>query len=283
MSGVSIARARERADWGVEDFDVDAYLARIGQPRRAPSAAALRDLHVAHVRTVPFENLDVLLGHPGIELGVVAAKLVGRRRGGYCFEHATVFAAAAEALGYPVRRLIARVQPQRFGPRTHLVLAVAADGVEHLVDVGFGAGLWEPVPLRDGVRTDQAGWAHRLDRVGARWVLAVAVADGWEPLYEFDDTEQLPIDVELAHHYTSTHPRSPFVSGPIVMRMAPGLRLRLVGGELREQRPGRPERVIEVPPSRLAEVLGSLGVEPSEGEMRRLLDTIGRGPGILAG
>lgn len=76
-------------DWGIEDLDLDSYLARIDHPRVAPSLEALRSLHIAHVRAIPFENISVLLGGPP-ELGVkaVAAKLVDRARGGYCFEHA---------------------------------------------------------------------------------------------------------------------------------------------------------------------------------------------------
>ena len=55
-----------------------------------------------------------------------------------------------EHLGYAVQRRIARVQPHRPGPRTHMMLAVRADGVDYLVDVGLGAGLLYPMPLRDG-------------------------------------------------------------------------------------------------------------------------------------
>ena len=41
------------------------YLARIGVSRPpAPDAAALRDLHRAHLVAVPFENLSIHLGEP---------------------------------------------------------------------------------------------------------------------------------------------------------------------------------------------------------------------------
>lgn len=150
-----------RADdpWHIDAVDVDAYLARIGQPRWAPSAAALHDLARAHVLTIPFENIDVVLGrHRGIEPDVVTAKLVGRARGGYCYEHGALFAAVAERLGYRVVRTAARVRPREAGPYTHMTLVVEADGIEHLVDVGFGAGILVPMPLVDGAVVDQAGW-----------------------------------------------------------------------------------------------------------------------------
>src|SRR6185369_9076079 len=99
-------------EWGIGAVDLDAYLARVGQPRRAPSEDALTELMRAHVKAIPFENVDVVLGqHQGISLDVVSAKLVGRRRGGYCYEQSGLFAAVLERLGYTVHRLSARVQP----------------------------------------------------------------------------------------------------------------------------------------------------------------------------
>jgi len=84
-------------EWEIDAVDLDAYLARIAQRRRPPSAEALRDLMRAHVRAIPFENVDVVLRqHQGISLDVVSAKLVGRRRGGYCYEQSGLFAAVLE-------------------------------------------------------------------------------------------------------------------------------------------------------------------------------------------
>lgn len=87
-------------------MNVDAYLERVGLPRSAPTVSFLQALHEAHVRTFTFDNIDVLLGqHPGVELPALEAKFVGRGRGGYCFEHATLFAAALDALGFQVEQI----------------------------------------------------------------------------------------------------------------------------------------------------------------------------------
>jgi N-hydroxyarylamine O-acetyltransferase len=138
----------ETDEWDVASLDLDAYRDRIGHPRVPPSADALRSLHDAHVRAIPFENVDVVLGtHRGLGLDVIGDKLVRRHRGGYCYEHALVFAAVLERLGYPVQRRIARGQPHRAGPRTHMMLTVPANEVDYLVDVGFGAGMLYPMPL----------------------------------------------------------------------------------------------------------------------------------------
>jgi N-hydroxyarylamine O-acetyltransferase len=101
--------APETDEWDVASLDLDAYLDRIGRPRVRPSADALRSLHEAHVRAISFENVDVVLGtHRGLGLDVIGDKLLRRHRGGCCYEHALLFAAVLEQLGYPVRRRIAR-------------------------------------------------------------------------------------------------------------------------------------------------------------------------------
>jgi N-hydroxyarylamine O-acetyltransferase len=71
-----------------------AYLARLGWSSSSPSCAlppptldTLRGLHGLHVRHVTFENLDLHCGrHIYLDLPTLFAKIVERRRGGFCFE-----------------------------------------------------------------------------------------------------------------------------------------------------------------------------------------------------
>ena len=92
-------------------LDLDAYFARIGYDGpREPTLSVLGAIHARHPATIPFENLDPLLG-PGVSLDLAAiqSKLVGARRGGYCFEHNALLQAVLEALGFKVTSLVARV------------------------------------------------------------------------------------------------------------------------------------------------------------------------------
>ena len=257
--------------WQIEDLDLDAYLQRIGHARVEPSADSLHSLHRAHVLAIPFENIDVILGtHPGLGLDAIQAKLVGRQRGGYCYEHTLLFGAALERLGFEVVRRVARVQPHKSGPRTHALLKVGVDGQEFLADVGFGAGQLYPTPLKDGVVVDQGGWDHRLTLDGDVWTLSKQTADGWVPQHASNDEPVRPIDYDVYHHYVSTHPNSPFTGRPVVMRVADGVVRRLVGDKLAvEYADGRTtERV--VPATELPEVLASLDVVLSDEEVDRL-------------
>src|SRR5690348_10943740 len=88
-----------------------AYLDRIGVGRPALlDAAALGTLHLAHQRTVPFENLSIHLGEPiSLDEADLIAKIVTGRRGGFCYELNGAFALLLEGLGAQVSRVAARV------------------------------------------------------------------------------------------------------------------------------------------------------------------------------
>jgi N-hydroxyarylamine O-acetyltransferase len=254
-------------EWDIDAVDLDAYLARTGQKRRPPSEEALRDLMRAHVQAIPFENVDVVLGqHQGISLDVVSAKLVGRRRGGYCYEHNGLFAAVLERLGYTVHRLAARVQPRRPGPYTHMTLVVDIDGRQFLADVGYGAGILDPMPLVDGHEVDQAGWPQRIVRNGHWWTLQKDSEDILE--FRLDDMHR--IDYEVYHHYTSTHPKSPFTGRLVIMTLEPGVGRKLIGRELTVEKPDGTSETSTVAPDELDATLKDLGIELTAGELDRL-------------
>jgi N-hydroxyarylamine O-acetyltransferase len=160
-------------------IDVDAYLARIGlESRPEADPAGLRALQVAHLHTVPFENLDILAGRPiSLDVADIEAKVVGAHRGGFCYELNGLFAQLLAALGFRVSLLAAEVRSPETGewgpPFDHLVLRVdLAD--PWLVDVGFGDGCPEPLPLRDGAEVrDGSDRIFRLTGDGSGWLLSM--------------------------------------------------------------------------------------------------------------
>jgi len=237
------------------ELDLDAYLRRIGlkEPPRS-DLAGLRALHLAHATTIPFENLDIQMGLPiHLDLASLQSKLVRQRRGGYCFEHNTLFQAVLKELGFGVIACEARV---RLGapvllPRTHMLLLVRLEGVDWLADVGFGGeGLLGPVPL-DGATHGQFLNTYRVEEEGGLRVLQSYHHGAWEDLYAFEPTPRFPIDFELASHYTSTHPDSRFIKtltaqlpGPEVRRILRNFAYAELRGDLVEGRELMPEEVI---------------------------------------
>jgi N-hydroxyarylamine O-acetyltransferase len=206
-------------------FDLDAYLRRVECGTRVcPDFATLTALHRAHLGAIPFENLEIQMGG-SIQLGIHAlqAKMVQRRRGGYCFEQNTLFAAALEAIGFDPLTCEARVRHGMSGgirPRTHMVLVVPCEDRQWLVDVGFGGdGILEPVALHEGP-TNQGGFTYRILADGPLLVLQRAAfgEGGWEDLYAFRPEPVYPVDFEVANWFTSTHPSSPFVNNVTAQR-----------------------------------------------------------------
>jgi N-hydroxyarylamine O-acetyltransferase len=199
-----------------QPIDLDAYFERIrwgGDTH--PAYATLAGLLRAHMRHIPFENLDVLLGR-GIELDLAALqrKLVHARRGGYCFEHATLFAAVLDALGFaPVRHSarVVLVAPRTEVPRTHMVLTVSLGARRFAVDPGFGGLAPDvPRPLEHAAREPAPDVSHWMARDGMYRVMRTRkegrIIDAWASTLETDNAS----DFVVANHYVATHPASAF-------------------------------------------------------------------------
>jgi N-hydroxyarylamine O-acetyltransferase len=223
-------------------LNLAAYLARTGYTGTiAPTRQALEALHLAHATHIPFENIDILLGRPiALDLASLQAKLVGQRRGGYCFEHNLLLAAVLREFGFGVTQLAARVRHRTTAllPRTHMLLLVEAEGSRWLADVGFGGeGLLLPVPFGSGAEVRHSAWSYRVVKeADGQWVLQSLRDGSWSDLYAFTLEPQQAVDYELANHYTSTHPKSRFVQTLTVQLPGPERRLILRNREIVEDR-----------------------------------------------
>jgi N-hydroxyarylamine O-acetyltransferase len=189
---------------------VDAYLRRLGAQHPAwPTIEALRELHLRHLRTVPFENLSIHLGEPiTLDHSALWGKVVTRRRGGFCYELNGAFAGLLTALGYRVTLHQARV----FGggqwgpPFDHLTLRVELDE-PWLVDVGFGR--FAHHPLRLSARDPQVDPAGTVSFVERAFGDVEVLIDG-EPQYRFDPRPYELADFAPTCWWQSTSPASHF-------------------------------------------------------------------------
>lgn len=220
----------------MDDAALAAYLDRVGASRPAIlDAAAFGALHLAHQRTVPFENLSIHLGEPiSLDEADLIAKIVTRRRGGFCYELNGVFALLLERLGARVRRFAARVYDGegRLGPPfDHLALVVhLPDGSGPLLaDVGFGAH--SSYPLRFDGRDAQ-------DDPGGRFVLAdaqdgdVDVAKDGKPQYRIERRERALADFGPTCWWQQTSPDSHFTRSTVCSRLTGDGRISLSGRTL---------------------------------------------------
>ncbi|MCP2337606.1 arylamine N-acetyltransferase family protein [Actinomadura rupiterrae] len=274
--------------WHGSELDLDAYLALTGfDGERAPTLATLRALHRGHTTSIPFENLEPVLGRPVLlDLPSLQAKLVRSARGGYCFEHVTLFAAVLERLGYDFTALVGRVvvgAPEgAIRPATHALLIVrpADDDREWLCDVGFGGGPLEPLEFADGTESEQDGWRFRLvrladDEFGVRhWTLEQHGPDGWARRHVFAQVPAFPIDYTVGSHYVSTHPRSPFVGRVFAQHFAPGLLRQLDNLALTTTWPDGTSETRDLEPDEFAKTLAEFGIVPSRDDLENTLKVV---------
>jgi N-hydroxyarylamine O-acetyltransferase len=201
--------------------DLTAYLERIGhRGKLRADLGTLVELHRRHLLSIPYENLDVLLGRPvGLDVEPIYRKLVLDRRGGWCYEMNGLFAWALERVGFNITRLAAGVGRASRGDAAtgnHLALCVHLDE-PYLADVGFGDGLIEPVPIRPGP-IDQRGFGFALEPLGDGWWRVHNHEWGAAPSFDFAlaPGERSLFEKQCAHLQTS--PESNFRQVAVVQR-----------------------------------------------------------------
>ena len=215
-------------------MDVKAYLERIDyRGPLAPDAETLRGLQVAHLLAVPFENLSIHAGEPIVlEDGALFEKIVGRRRGGFCYEANGLFAALLRALGFEVSMLsaeVARADGSFSPPFDHMALLVTL-GRRWLADVGFGDCFLEPLPLEGGGEYAQGRHVYRVEPDGERFVLSRREGGGeWEAQYRFTLRPHVYADFEEMCRYHQTSPESHFTKSRVCSRATPEGRVTLSG------------------------------------------------------
>jgi arylamine N-acetyltransferase len=236
-------------------LDLTAYFDRIGfGGSTEPTLEVLQGLITAHTRTIPFENLDPVLGVPVDDLSPQALidKLVRRRRGGYCYEHNGLLGYVLAEIGFRVRRLAGRVIWMRepdapLAAQTHTVLAVRFPGAEatYLVDVGFGGQTpTSPIRFEIGGVQETTLEPYRLEDRGDGLVLQAQLRGDWQDLYQLSTRTQPQIDLTVGSWYVSTHPESHFVTGLMVAIVTADARYNLLGRKLTIHRPEGSEKVL---------------------------------------
>ncbi|GAB3265550.1 arylamine N-acetyltransferase [Larkinella harenae] len=207
------------------EIHLDAYFRRIGYTgEHRATLETLQEIQRLHTATIPFENLNPLLGLPVLlDLESLQQKMVYGRRGGYCFEQNQLLRHVLLALGFRVQGLAARVLwnvPEGVVKAiSHKLLKVTVGDDWYLADVGFG-GLSPTGPIKLELNTVQATphEPFRLIEVNNELVLQAQVKDEWRPLYGFTLREHLAPDYEMFSWYLCHHPESYFRTNLAVAR-----------------------------------------------------------------
>lgn len=242
----------------------DAYLRRIGAQHPAwPTSDVLRDLQLRHLRTVPFENLSIHLGEEIVlDEKRLLDKLVGARRGGFCYELNGAFGALLSSLGFDVTLLAARVYGEdgKLGiPYDHLALRVrTVDGGDWLTDVGFGAHSHYPLALGERGEQRDPGGVFRVvesgpDAAGVRGAGGgrdsedLDVVLGGRRQYRLETRPRVLGDFVVGAWWHSTSPLSHFARSLVCSRVTKdGGRITLSGRKFTVTDPDGAKEVVEV-------------------------------------
>lgn len=205
----------------LNDDQVSAYLARIGANWQPPCVESLFDLHLRHLQTVPFENLDIHLDRR-ISLAVpeLYEKIVDRKRGGFCYELNGLFGSLLRGLGYDVSMYACRVQGSSgLGPLfDHLALSVAAphSSERWLADVGFGRH--SAYPLRLDFEGDQHD-PNGVFRLEQRACGDIDVLLDGTLQYRIETRPRILADFDPTCWWQQTWSGSHFRAGPVCSRL----------------------------------------------------------------
>jgi N-hydroxyarylamine O-acetyltransferase len=249
-------------------IDLEAYFHRIGYT--GPSEATLEVLHDiagSHAASIPFENIDVLLGRGiTLDLEAIEQKLVYQHRGGYCFEQNQLLGGVLTQLGFSVAGISARVRwmlPREVTPpRTHLFLRVDLPEGPWIADVGVGGcSATRALHLVADKEQETPHDTRRFIRLGDLWLHQIRFTpEGeWLDVCEFTGEPMPDIDRIVANWWTSTHPDSKFRKNLIVSRaQRDGCRWSLHNRELTLYKPHHaPERHSIESHAQLRETLAS--------------------------
>ena len=269
----------------MDGFRLDRYLDRIGLTDVPAGARGLAVVQGAHMRSIPFENIDPLLGQvPSLALADVAAKLVTGGRGGYCFEHNALFGAALGALGYAPRAVLARVfaPSGQHGVRSHHAFTIDAEGETWLCDTGFG-GHGALAPLRLSAPAPQqvpnGSYRVRTEPATGETVLDRRAGESWVPLYMFDTVPVHPVDFEAANYLCARWDGAPFSANLMLAFHAPEGRIALFNRALTLGEPPDARRSTLASAEDLAEVLRDrCGLAISDGALAQIWARIEQAP-----
>jgi N-hydroxyarylamine O-acetyltransferase len=203
-------------------MNIDAYLKRIDyKGSLEPTLETLQAVHRQHLRSIPYENLDIHLGRR-LELNEARffEKIVLEKRGGWCYEMNGLLAWGLRELGFQVQYLSGAVNREKNGANAegnHLVLLVNLEQ-PYLADVGFGDGLLEPLPLREG--SYQQGFLtfqltkDSFDKDGERWLFHNHPQGGAKS-FDFTLKSHQLSDFANQCHRQQTSANSGFVQGTV--------------------------------------------------------------------
>ncbi len=221
-------------------MEIGPYLRRIAYKGTTESTfETLRSLHIAHMYSVPFENLDIhLKTQIVLDLRRLYKKIVNNKRGGFCYELNGLFGFLLSELGFEVDMLSARVYGRdgELGPDfDHMLLRV---NKEFIADVGFGDSFVEPLHFNEDEHVQSTG-TYTLTEVDNSWLLERERDGERKPQYLFKTRPRELNEFTEMCDYQQTSLESIFTQKSVCSKATPEGRITISNGRLIETKNGK--------------------------------------------
>ena len=219
-------------------MDIQKYLERINYTGSFnPDAEVLSSLQLAHLMTVPFENLDIYYKVP-IDLDNLFDKIVNRRKGGFCYELNGLFYQLLIETGFTVKMISAGVynHKKEYSPEyDHMALLVTTRDNNYLVDVGFGEFAHSPINMQVNTETIDSTGIFKVEQLDENYhVVKKKNAFGeFTPEYMFSINKRKLHDFDERCLFHQTSNESHFMQNRICSMPTKNGRITLTGSTLK--------------------------------------------------
>jgi N-hydroxyarylamine O-acetyltransferase len=240
------------------------YLVRINFSEQVRTdSKTLHALQLAHMRAIPFENLDIRLGRKiKLDLPSLWQKVIVDGRGGFCYELNGLFAWLLQEIGFEVTYLNARDYHEKddsFGiDFDHLTLLVKApdESTRWLADVGWGDTFFHPLDIDNLNEQIQGLRGYWVKPFKQGYQIFQRNYDGSQERQYFFDLipHHFPDEYLEACEYHQTSPNSIFTKNRIISRLTENGRISLDNNALIVTTNGKRE-IKEIPEERWSALL----------------------------
>jgi len=230
-------------------MNVERYLKRLGISGKIfPDIEHLQILQQRHLFKVPFENIDIYHGIP-VEYSLESfyRKIVGRERGGYCYELNGLFQWMLTCLGYNAALVSALVMGKTdfISEFEHEAIIVNVEGSKWLVDAGFGNSSLLPIQLIPGkIQNDGFADYRLVDDIIIDGKICMALEKrhhgihSFVPLYYFTLERRMFDYFMIMHEYQEVVPAAYYKQNLICSLPTQNGRISIVNNRLIETKDG---------------------------------------------
>ena len=229
-------------------MELRGYLDRIGYSGPVePTLACFTEIHRQQAFRIPYDALDIQLGHPlDRDVARIYDRVVNRSRGGWCYELHELLVWALRDIGFDVRLVTAGIHRREGGDSklgSHTAILVDLDQT-YLADLGLGDGIRDPIPLREGTY-HQGRLSFELQRTADGYWRFLNHAFAFPTNFDFRD---VPLDEALIDQfgvYYQTSPDSLYIQNLVCQIMQEETVTCLTGRVIRQKTPdGTTKRLV---------------------------------------